>query len=351
MIASILRLALRYRNLNWAFVDQGMVSGVNFLTGILIARYLGIAEFGRFSLVWLVVLFINSIQLALVVSPMNSIGPKQEADAELPYYGAVLIQQVIISLLAAFLIFFGISISVEFFPQWQVQSLALPLSGVIFTVQMQDFFRRYCFCRYRGGMAFANDAISYLGQLVLLTGLAQVIYLDSAMVLWIMAFTSGLALLFGSLQFRELVWERAIFADVLRSHCSFAKWLVASAILNRLSGNIFLVAAGALLGTSAVGALKAVQNIMGLTHILFLGMGNIVPITAARRYRDGGRAALKGYLLKVAFAGGGVTLTIAMIAALVPLCHIFGLGSFMARIMSSMPICLDGMRPWSSFRP
>jgi O-antigen/teichoic acid export membrane protein len=137
MIASILRLAVRYRDLNWAFVDQGMVSGVNFLTGILIARYLGIAEFGRFSLVWLVVLFINSIQIALVVSPMNSIGPKQEADAELAYYGAVLIQQVVISLVAAFLIFFAIRISVEFFPQWQVQSLALPLACVIFTYQIR----------------------------------------------------------------------------------------------------------------------------------------------------------------------------------------------------------------------
>jgi len=29
-----------------------MVSGVNFLTGILLARYLGIEEFGRFALVW-----------------------------------------------------------------------------------------------------------------------------------------------------------------------------------------------------------------------------------------------------------------------------------------------------------
>jgi hypothetical protein len=60
-------------------------------------------------------------------------------------------------------------------------------------------------------MAFANDAISYLGQVGLLIGLAQLIYWNNAFFLWIIAFTSGLALLLGSLQFRELVWERAMF--------------------------------------------------------------------------------------------------------------------------------------------
>ena len=34
------------QTINWALADQAMLSGINFLTGILLARYLGITEFG-----------------------------------------------------------------------------------------------------------------------------------------------------------------------------------------------------------------------------------------------------------------------------------------------------------------
>ena len=46
------RILSRYSHVNWALADQTMVSGVNFLTGILLARYLGVEEFGRFTLAW-----------------------------------------------------------------------------------------------------------------------------------------------------------------------------------------------------------------------------------------------------------------------------------------------------------
>lgn len=43
-----------------------MVSAVNFLTGIILARGLSPAEFGRFSLVWLAVFLAQRIQLAAI---------------------------------------------------------------------------------------------------------------------------------------------------------------------------------------------------------------------------------------------------------------------------------------------
>ena len=88
-----LRLHQTYRDTNWALVDQGVVSGVNFLTMVLLARMLGVEQFGKFSIAWLVLLFFKSIQAALVVAPMMSIGPKQRDDEQALYYGAVILQQ------------------------------------------------------------------------------------------------------------------------------------------------------------------------------------------------------------------------------------------------------------------
>ena len=162
-----------------------MVSGTNFITGIVLARYLGLDEFGIFALAWIAVLLLSNLQLAFVISPMMSIGPKQ-ADQEAPaYYGAALINQLFFSGISFLLLFFGATVSGVLFPQWQIQHIAFPLALVAFSIQMQDFMRRYFFTNSRPRYAFANDAISYLGQLAILVWLFKNASLKSEDAIWI----------------------------------------------------------------------------------------------------------------------------------------------------------------------
>ena len=79
MIERAANFLTRHRHFNWALADQIIVSGANFLTALLLARHLGPEEFGRFTLAWLVVLFVTSLQAGLIVSPMMSVGPKLDA--------------------------------------------------------------------------------------------------------------------------------------------------------------------------------------------------------------------------------------------------------------------------------
>ncbi len=185
MIQLAARLLARYSHINWALADQAMVSGVNFLTGIFLARYLGLSEFGRYTLAWMAVLFVNSIRHAMIISPMMSIGP-QQSDSESPgYFGAVVIHQICFAGLAFILLFFGVRASGVFFPEWRVEGLALPLACAALALQLQDFLRRYFFTRKRAIRALANDAVAYLGRLA---GLAWLFWWyrsnDIADVLW-----------------------------------------------------------------------------------------------------------------------------------------------------------------------
>ena len=84
------------------------------------------------------------------------------------------------------------------------------------------------------------------------------------------------------------------------------------------SGNLFIIAAGGVLGASAVGALKAAQTLMGITHILFQGLENIVPVRSAELYRRGGAHELKAYLRRVTLFLGGVTAAIGLIFSVTP---------------------------------
>ena len=84
-----------------------MVSACNFLTMILLARYLGIEEFGRFTLAWMAVLISINLHKTPVISPMMSIGPKQRADDRPAYFAALPLQHVSIVTIAFFLILGG----------------------------------------------------------------------------------------------------------------------------------------------------------------------------------------------------------------------------------------------------
>jgi len=79
-----------------ALFDQGLVSAANFLTNILLARAFGVRDYGVFALAWIAVLFANSLQYALIVTPMMSVGPKQEPDERPAYYGSVLVHHSLI---------------------------------------------------------------------------------------------------------------------------------------------------------------------------------------------------------------------------------------------------------------
>ncbi len=297
-----------------------MVSGINFLTGILLARFLGLEEFGRFTLAWMVILFVGSIQHAAINSPMMSIGPKQP-EAEAPgYYGAIVVQQVVFSCVVSFLLFAGVRLSGIVLPEWRVEGLALPLAVAALTFQFQDFLRRYFFTRGRGAAAFANDAIRYLGQIAVLIWLFVYFResMDTAKTLWVIALMAAAGAVYATFNVERFEINAATARAVASRHWRFSKWLTASALMQWTTGNLFIIAAGALLGASAVGALKAAQTLMGVTHILFMGLANIVPVRAARRFAEGGAKALTAYLGRVALGGEVVTAVVAVVLAAAP---------------------------------
>lgn len=311
-------LASKYKHINWALADQAMVSAVNFLTGILLARYLGLEEYGKFTLAWMVVLLFNSFQQAGIIAPMMSIGPKQRQEEKHQYYGAVFIHQLIWSCLCFFIIWVMAWISSIFFPDWNMANITLPLSTVIFTWQFQDFIRRFFFVTGNYAQAFLNDAISYLSQLFLLFLLFKIVPLDTAMALWLISGTSAVAILAGLLKIRFIFTTLNIFQKVSKTHWQFSRWMIASALMQWVSSNFYWIVAGGIIGPIAVGGVKAAHNIMAITHILFQAMENFAPSRVAMELSIGGIQAMKAYIRRLTIAGTLATAAIALIVFIIP---------------------------------
>jgi O-antigen/teichoic acid export membrane protein len=302
----------------WALTDQAIVSATSFLTNLILVRFMGLREFGVFTLTWMSVLFVNSLQSALIVAPMMSIGPKQDEKDRPSYFGAVVFQELLFVCCCFVLFFVALKVSSIFFPYADLRRLALPLAVSAFAYQSQDFLRRYFFITRQSRRALADDALSYLPQLPLLFLLHRMGRLDSAVALWVMAGTSLFGLLPAWFWVGPLEFNRKWLGAVSRRHWKISRWLGASSLLQWTSGNLFVLAAPIYYGAAAAGVLRASQNLMGVTHIWYLGLNNVVPAETSRRLREGGVPSMLAYTRSVLLRWGGLTLLFALVMAVAP---------------------------------
>jgi O-antigen/teichoic acid export membrane protein len=310
----------RHSHTNWALADQTMVSGANFLTGIILARGLGVAEFGRFSLLWLVVLFVQSLQYNGIIVAMMSIGPKQEAHQRSTYYGGVFLQQAILASVSTILTWASLHFAGAIIGDSGMVPLAVSLAAAVLFSQTQEFLRRYFFAIQDPAAGFVGDFIRYGSQVAILFWLFIATWRVHGVsaALWTIAGTSGVGALIVLRSVGRLGWGVAGLRRTALPNWRFSRWLVGAALAYWMSGNLFIVAAGALLGVTAVGALKAAQGLIGVTQILFQGLENVVPVRASQRFHSGGPSDLVHYLTKVTTLGLMATAFIALFFALDP---------------------------------
>lgn len=299
-----------YAHINLTFIDQAIVSGTNFLTGILFARFLGVEAYGKFTLIWMSVLFFMSLHTAMIISPMLSIGPKNEKHHEKDYYNAVLIHLMIWVCISSFLLTFGCYVFNSLYPDENIKPIIFPLVITLITFQLQDFLRRYFFIKNRAKDAIFIDSLSYLGQLIAIVICINFYYLTLEITLYLIAFTSFNAAIWGKFRAKELGFETNCLKDVTKRHFNFNKWLVGTSFLEWASGNLFMVAAGGILGTVAVGAIKAMQNIIGIIHLFFQACDNFLVPIAVTRLSKGGFNSLKKFIFHAFLLGSLPILTL-----------------------------------------
>lgn len=301
-----------------AILDQALVSGANFLTNILLARALGLSEYGIFALAWVAVLFANSLQWAFVVTPMMSIGPKQEPQERPSYNGAVLTQELVFAVVSALLVWAAVHLSVRFFPKWNVGPIGLPLAAATLSYLLQDFIRRYFFSTSQRTMAFVTDCISYLTQLPILFYISRRPNITLPSVLWIIAATSFIGFIACAPWYRPLSFDIGSFKRVFLRHWRLSRWLAPSAFMQWGAGNLFLMAAPVYYGPAASAALKAAQNIVAVAHIWFLGLDNVVISESSMQMHKNGPDGVIRYIRHIMIRWGGITLAFVSIVGLFP---------------------------------
>ncbi len=307
----------RYGFLNWTFADQGLVSASNLFTTILLARFLGLEEFGRFTLAWTVVQITSTLHHSLVISPMVSIGPKQSASERPAYMGAVVLYHAAFAAILFVLTLLGALAVDLFFPSWNASRLALPLACFSLATNVHEFLRRYFFTKGFLSLAFKIDAVRYSLQIALLFGIVKLTDFDAPTGLWLMGASAFIGFACYVRHMERLAWNSDIARRCLERHWRFSSWLSLGLSMDMILDYVYFVVAGALLGAAAVGAANATRSLLGVSRIVNAGLENIAPARAAERFHQGGVHALVRYLTGlttvITVMTAGVTLAIALL--------------------------------------
>ncbi len=292
------------------YTDQLVVSGLSFLSSIIMARLLGVQGFGIYSIAWLGVLIASSVNQPFIISPMMTLSGKKTTEEKDRYLQALVFKQIFFAAALSILSFLTVLVMSVILKEWKVNSIILAFPLAVFSFLLQDFFRKYYFIIGKPQKAVLIDVIAYGGVLLSAFCLHYFRDMDAQFILLLTALFFLYASLVALLSLKKLQFNLNEIKSALSEHWDFSKWLTATALLQWFSGNLFIIAAGAILGPKAVGATRMAQNIVGITHVLFLAMENIIPARAATAQKNGGTEALFRYLWKFTMQMGAITFTL-----------------------------------------
>ncbi len=349
-----LRRASLIRSSFWGLTDQALISATSLITMVLLARELGPAAFGAFTLAYTALLFANSLQSALITQPHNVLGATLQGADYVRYTSGTAVTQLLLAL-AATLVVIGCAV-IASVRGLEAASLLFALGPAIFCWQIQEFVRRVLYTEGRLGAALLNDVVSYGGQALVIAVLWRLQLLTGPSTLYALAASSFAAMGIGYWQLKPtLTLSFSVDLDTVRANWQFGKWLAGGQIGYWFSSQLYLYLSAILLGATATGAIKASQVLLGPLTVLLAFLESVLPIRFSRVLTSRGEGALNaelkrsylltapaviGYVLVVAVFGQPLMRLIygdvyAGYSTALALFGVYYLVSYVARIVSA----------------
>jgi O-antigen/teichoic acid export membrane protein len=280
----------------FSVVDQGIVSGTNFLTALIIARTCLPEDLGRYYLAWTIVMFLASVSGNLVSVPYTMYCHRHQGQSLASHAGSALVHHLAISLVAAggllglaCLLWAGVG------PQ-SLRPLAWVLAGVMPLVLLREFVRRVAFAHLAVRTAMAVDlAVSGLQ----LTGILLLVCfhrLSIPAIYLVMGGACGTACAaWFAAGAQPLRFTLLRIASDWRDHWFFGRWALpgqlGSLALYMLPWMLVAVL-GEVAGEAAAGVLAACNTLVGPANLFVTGMSNFVIPKTAQAFAHGGGAAV-----------------------------------------------------------
>ncbi len=317
-------LPKRVRTEVWGVLDQALVSGVNFLTIVLLARVLPPSDFGYFVLAFTLLQLATTLQTATITRPHNVLGAAREGDAYRAYTRTAAAAQIGFAVGLALMLAIGAGAAYRLGAS--EASIVLAAVPALIFWQLQEFGRRVLYTEQRLRASLANDLVTYGLQGTALVLLWRLDALTPVAALSTLAVATGVGSLVAFTQVRRSL-AGAFDRSCLRDNWTFGRWLTGAEVSYWFSSNAYLYLAAAILGPAASAVLKAAQTLMGPISVFLAFFINYLPVTFTRALHQAETDELRRVALPawkvMASVASLYCLAIGMFASPV-LAHVYG---------------------------
>lgn len=287
------------RNGTIALADQAVVSGTNFLTGVVIGRTCTKEQFGLYMLGFSLWLLVMSVQTSLIVTPYAVYSPRLTSDDRARYSGSTLIHQFGLSALAALALAVGGGFLACGIGPRGLAPVVWALASTISLILLREYIRQTSFASLRFSTALVLDVGVALGQLGGLLLLAHFALLTASTTYVVIGSASGLAAAgWLALRHRTLQLNAAAVRKDFAQNWRLGKWAFASGALWMISMEVYPWILTAFHGSASAGVWGACFGVAAIGNPLMLGMMSIFGPTMAYSFADGGVNSLRRTLAK-----------------------------------------------------
>ncbi|WP_408056662.1 hypothetical protein [Streptomyces huasconensis] len=264
--------------LSWGLADQAASSMTNFAVGIYVARSLGLAAFGVFSLAWVTYGVVLSVSRGLATDPLvvrfSGVPDASWRGAVARSSGAAL---GVGGAIGAACLVAGLALGGSVGPAFAALGAVLP--GLL----LQDAWRYSFFAAGNGRKAFVNDLVWGAALVPAMVIAARVDTVAAFVLAW--GASAAVAALYGCLQSR--VRPRPTGArEWLRAHHDLGYRYVAENVSTSGASQLRAYGLGAIVGVGAVGAIRGAELLLGPFLAVLMGLSLVTVAEAARVLRQ-----------------------------------------------------------------
>jgi O-antigen/teichoic acid export membrane protein len=257
------RLAHRWKGrVFFAFLDQGAYSLANFVLTILYASWLPLDTFGRYVVVWTASLFIETIQVALIVDSLPAIVSRHGRHNRRRLDTAAFWVVVGYSLATSVVLVAAALIISPWRPAYLWALLAVALANPFQRLYL--LFRRLAYIhdrqRIAAAMAACYGVVSVVGAFILVR--ADSLSLASTISLWGIGALAGIVAAVALGVGRPRAMRSATIAWLAIEIWRTGRWLSGAAVANWISNWAIFPLIAVTTGAGAAGIIRALQNLL-----------------------------------------------------------------------------------------
>ncbi|KPC68981.1 hypothetical protein [Streptomyces albus] len=263
--------------LSWGLADQAASSMTNFAVGIYVARSLGLAAFGAFSLAWVTYGVVLNVSRGLATDPLmvrfSGVPAASWRTAVTRSSGTAL---GVGAALGAGCLAVGPAVGGRVGPAFVCLGVVLP------ALLVQDAWRFAFFAAGTGRKAFVNDLVCGVALVPAMLVAARVGTVAAFVLAW--GASAAVAAVYGC--FQSGIRPRPGGARAwLREHRDLGSRYLVENVSNSGASQLRAYGLGAIVGVSAVGVIRGAELLLGPFLALLMGLSLVTVAEAARVLR------------------------------------------------------------------